>query len=166
MVLKNIHQNSNCKFGCIVALLTYVLALVIEKNKKKNSRCACIYCKNQAVYNRAFFFSLSHRLITPTETAIIRFLQPKYFFESQRFLLLLLDIVLSLSSLCSPAACPHRAIEQLSENALHSSPNKPQSDTIPQSDLGRSESFLRRRERRGRKHAFKLTMLKRVGGGS
>lgn len=92
--------------------------LVIEEKKK---------IVNHSVDNLAFFH---HRSITPIETAIIRFYSPNIFWNRGAFAFIARHCVVSIQPVFL-AACPHRVIERLSENALHSSPNKPQSDAIP-----------------------------------
>lgn len=77
--------------------MAFTSFLVIEEREKKKQNCVSVSIVNHTVDNLAFFH---HRPITPIETAIIRFYSPNIFGIAV-LLLLLLDIVLSLYSLCS-----------------------------------------------------------------
>lgn len=80
--------------------------LLKSKKTKKPDSCVSASVVNHTVDNLAFF---QHGAITPIETAAIRFYSPNIS-EIAMLLLLLLDIVLSLYSLCSWRRVPTESL--------------------------------------------------------
>lgn len=104
MELKNVYQNFNSKSDlCFYFFTGFFNILVIEK---KNTNCVSVCIVNHTADSLAFF---QRGVITPVETAVIRFYRPNIF-EIAALWLLLLDIVLSLYSLCSWRRVPTESL--------------------------------------------------------
>lgn len=136
--------------------MAFTSFLVIEeREKKKTELCVCIYCKSHSGQSCFFFFH--RRTHNSHRDGYYSILQPKYFWNRGAFAFIARHCVVSIQPVFL-AACPRRVIERLSENALHSSPNKPQSDTIPKVTSASRSPFSGGKKEKKRKHAFKLIM--------